>query len=77
MLIRARAGRQRYPAPMSERAHEPSAEDELVIEFPEDPGVLELPEGQELHASVETEEPPDTHTIRERWARLADVGGGW
>lgn len=51
--------------------------DELVIEFPEDPDRPELPEADELHASVETAEPPDTHSIRERWARLADVGGGW
>ena len=61
---------------MSEPAPE-RPKDELVIEFPEDPAVPELPEADELHASVETEEPPDTHSIRERWARLADVGGGW
>ena len=51
--------------------------DELIIDFPEDPSVPELPDAEDVHATVETEEPPDTHTIRERWARLADVGGGW
>ncbi|MEX1296881.1 MAG: hypothetical protein AB1Z67_11995 [Candidatus Limnocylindrales bacterium] len=61
---------------MSERGAE-SPTGELIIEFPDEPGLPELPEADELHASVETEEPPDTHTIRERWARLADVGGGW
>jgi hypothetical protein len=66
----------RYPARMTERAPERPAE-KLVIEFPEDPDHLELPEADELHATVETQEPPDTHSIRERWARLADVGGGW
>ena len=55
---------------MSEPAPERPTE-ELVIEFPEDPAVPELPEADELHASVETEEPPDTHSIRERWARLS------
>ena len=61
---------------MSERKEQRPA-DELVIEFPKDPTVPELPDAEEVHATVETEEPPDTHTIRERWARLADVGGGW
>ena len=65
-----------YPAPMSERPPDPPA-DELVIEFPDDPAVPELPDAADVHATVESEEPPDTHSLRERWARLADVGGGW
>jgi hypothetical protein len=65
-----------YPAGMSERVSDPPA-NELIIEFPEDPAVPELPDADEVHASVDTEEPPDTHSIRERWARLADIGGGW
>ena len=66
----------RYPAWMTERKPEQPT-DLLVIEFPEDPSVPDLPDAEGLHATVEPEEPPDTHTIRERWARLADVGGGW
>ena len=50
---------------------------ELVIEFPADPDLPELPDVDEVYATVQTEEPPDPHTIRERWARLADIGGGW
>ena len=61
---------------MSEHKPAPPT-DELVIEFPEDPAVPELPDAEDVHATVESEEPPDTHSIRERWARLADVGGGW
>lgn len=53
-----------------------SAADELVIEFPDDPRLPELPAPGDLQASLEDEEPPDLHTIRERWARLAEVGGG-
>jgi len=49
----------------------------LVIEFPEDADGLVLPEAGDLHATIQSEEPPDTHSIHERWARLADVGGGW
>ena len=65
-----------YAAPMSERASDPPV-DELVIEFPDDPGVPQLPDAEEVHATVDADEPPDTHSIRERWARLADIGGGW
>lgn len=61
---------------MKEPATDPPAE-ELVIEFPADPSLPELPDVDAVYTTVETEEPPDTHTIRERWARLADVGGGW
>jgi len=53
------------------------AEPELIIEFPDDPRLPELPDLGDIHASVETEEPPDTHSIRERWARLADIGAVW
>jgi hypothetical protein len=49
---------------------------ELVIEFPEDAGLPDLADIDELHASVETQDPPDPHSIRERWARLADIGAG-
>ena len=61
---------------MSDREPGPPA-DELIIEFPEDRDLPALPDTDDLHTVVEPEEPPDTHTIRERWARLADVGGGW
>ncbi len=50
--------------------------DDLVIEFPTDPDVLELPDAEEVYVSVQTVDPPDTHSIRERWARLAEIGGG-
>jgi hypothetical protein len=66
----------RYSARMSQRDVDRPASGELVIEFPDDPGVIELPDVEEMHASVETEDPPDTHSIHERWARLVDVGGG-
>lgn len=63
---------------MSERDPDPApGADELVIEFPHEPELPQLPETEDLHASVDPGEPPDTHTIRERWARLADIGGGW
>jgi hypothetical protein len=58
---------------------EPKADiagDELVLEFPEDAGLPELPSLDDIHASVETQDPPDPHSIRERWARLADIGAG-
>ena len=60
---------------MSEPEPEPGTAD-VVIEFPEDPNLPQLPDLTERHATVEAEEPPDTHTIRERWARLAEIGGG-
>jgi hypothetical protein len=60
---------------MSDRKPVPQpTSDELVIEYPDD--VPKLPDVTEMHASVEPEEPPDTHDIRERWARLADIGAG-
>jgi hypothetical protein len=60
---------------MSDRKLVPQpTSDELIIEYPDD--VPNLPDVTEMHASVEPEEPPDTHDIRERWARLAEIGGG-
>ncbi len=61
---------------MSEREPDPPDAPDLVIEFPDDPSLPQLPDAHELHASVEADDPPDTHSIRERWARLAEVGGG-
>jgi len=68
-------GRPRYPARMTDRTPDQPAEG-LVIEFPDDPLVSDLPDASDMHATTETEEPPDTHDIRERWARLADIGAG-
>ena len=67
-----------YAVAMSEqkRAGATSDGDELVVEFPDDPDLPVMPDASEVHATAETEEPPDTHDIRERWARLADIGGG-
>ena len=63
-----------YPASMSERTPEQPPE-KLVIEFPDDPALPELPDADDVHASVDTEEPPDTHSIRERWARCVPGSG--
>ncbi len=49
---------------------------ELVIVFPDDPALPRLPAGDDVHTSLEAEDPPDTHSLRERWARLAEIGGG-
>jgi hypothetical protein len=49
---------------------------ELVIVFPDDPALPQLPLRDDVHTSLEAEDPPDTHSIRERWARLAEIGGG-
>jgi len=61
---------------MSAHEPDPPAVVDLVIEFPDDPSVPQLPDAHELHASVEADDPPDTHSISERWARLSEVGGG-
>ena len=61
---------------MSDRDPVRPATEDLVIEFPHDSNLPQLPDAEETHASVEAEDPPDTHSIRERWARLAEVGGG-
>jgi hypothetical protein len=58
---------------------EPTADrplEELVIEFPDDPALPQLPSGDDVHTSLDAQDPPDTHSIRERWARLAEIGGG-
>ena len=74
------ASRRDYPAPMREgkpdRIISGPVADELIIEFPDDPEAPILPDIGELTLSVDTHEPPDTHDIRERWARLAQTGGG-
>lgn len=52
------------------------AGDAIIIEFPDDPDLPRRLEAEELHLSVEPDDPPDTHSIHERWARLVDIGGG-
>ena len=68
-------GRCRYPARMGVTDDDRPLE-ELVIEFPDDPALPQLPSGDDVHTSLEAQDPPDTHSIRERWARLAEIGGG-